>query len=193
MDFGGEVHFSSRAAVLLLFGGFWVAVALVALVISVICHPRCTRDATNDGREPVSKNDKCTNEEIHKYTNSKITHNETQQMHDWKKANHKCWSKKCTTAQMTNDWTGQPLKVEQGTSQPGVTRLLVLVAQRTKRWRKELMLVRQQTKDDEQIISLWLRNKQNTRWEELSLIAVCNFYQIQCMLLVLVLLFCELF
>ena len=49
---------------------------LPALVISVICHPRCTRDATNDGREPVSKNDKCTNEEIHKYTNSKITHNE---------------------------------------------------------------------------------------------------------------------
>ena len=62
---------------------------------------------------------------------------------------------------MTNDWTGQPLKVEQGTSQPGVTGLLVLVSQQTKRWRKELMLVRQQTKDDEPIISVWLRNKQN--------------------------------
>ena len=60
---------------------------------------------------------------------------------------------------MTNDWTGQPLKVEQGTSQPGVTRLLVLVAQQTKRWMKELMLVRQQTKDDEQIICVWLRQK----------------------------------
>ena len=86
-------------------------------------------------------------------------------MHDRQNANHKCSSGKCTTAQMTNDWTGQPLKVEQGTSQPGVTRLLVLVAQQTKRWMKELMLVRQQTKDDEQIICVWLRKKQNT-WLE---------------------------
>ena len=80
-------------------------------------------------------------------------------MHDRQNANHKCSSGKCTTAQMTNDWTGQGLKVEQGTSQPGVTRLLVLVAQQTKRWMKELMLVRQQTKDDEQIICVWLRQK----------------------------------